>query len=70
LKYGGADFLQNPWIFSLQNGPRMRAIESKTVLTFQTYTYIEILIAFEELFAIDNETIIIIHLKRLFSDIQ
>jgi hypothetical protein len=25
LKYGGADFLQNPRIFSLQNGPRMRA---------------------------------------------
>jgi hypothetical protein len=24
-KYGGADFLQNPRIFSLQNGPRMRA---------------------------------------------
>jgi hypothetical protein len=27
LKYGGADFLQNPRIFSLQNGPRMRANE-------------------------------------------
>jgi hypothetical protein len=26
LKYGGADFLQNHRIFSLQNGPRMRAI--------------------------------------------
>jgi hypothetical protein len=25
LKYEGADFLQNPRIFSLQNGPRMRA---------------------------------------------
>jgi hypothetical protein len=25
LKYGGAEFLQNPRIFSLQNGPRMRA---------------------------------------------
>jgi hypothetical protein len=25
LKYWGADFLQNPRIFSLQNGPRMRA---------------------------------------------
>jgi hypothetical protein len=26
LKYGGADFLQNPRIFSHQNGPRMRAL--------------------------------------------
>jgi hypothetical protein len=33
LKYGGADFLQNPRIFSLQNGPRMRA-STTLILTF------------------------------------